>query len=51
VKHQSGIRNLYKIVSVSSTEYFHNDPVVFEKLYRDNNEGLVLASHPNEGEV
>jgi DNA polymerase-3 subunit alpha (Gram-positive type) len=50
-KNQLGIKELYKIISLSSTTYLAGVPRVVESLYKENSANLILANHPTESDV
>lgn len=50
-RNETGIRNLYKIVTASHLEYFDKIPLIPRKLLDDNRDGLLLGSVNDGGEV
>lgn len=44
VQHQSGMKNLYRLISLSHTEYFHRTPRVPRTRLEDLREGLLIGS-------
>ncbi|MGL4484003.1 MAG: PHP domain-containing protein, partial [Anaerovoracaceae bacterium] len=50
-KNREGIKNLYKIVSISHTEHFYKKPRIPKEILRENSEGLIIGSACQEGEI
>ena len=50
-KNQSGLRNLYKLISLSHLEHFHRFPIMPKSLINENREGLIVGSACAAGEL
>jgi DNA polymerase-3 subunit alpha (Gram-positive type) len=50
-KNQSGLRNLYKLISLAHLEHYHVRPVMPKSLINENREGLILGSACEAGEL
>lgn len=51
VQNKIGLRNLYKLVSLSHLNYFKRVPIMPKNLINENREGLILGSGCEAGEV
>ena len=50
-KNQTGLRNLYKLISLSHLEHFKRYPIMPKSLINENREGLILGSACEAGEL
>ena len=51
VKNQTGLKNIFKLVSLSSTKYFEGVPRIPRTILDEHREGLIIGSGCSEGEV
>ena len=51
VKNSIGLKNLYKLISISHTDYFAQIPMIPKNILSDHREGLLVGTACDIGEL
>ena len=51
VKNQTGLKNLYKLITKSHLEHFDGRPIIYKSLLEQHRDGIIVGSACEAGEV